>query len=256
MTDAALTVAGVSKSYGGVRALRDVTCTTEPGRVLGIIGPNGAGKSTLFNVLTNVDPADCGEISIFGKPIRGMSPSRVARLGVARTFQTSKVFPHLSVRENILVGAYLGSDRPHALSEIAGVGRSRAFNRKSVLRADELLRAFQLEDWAHRLPDVVPPGAQKQMDLARVLMGSPRLVLLDEPAAGLNERATEDVAEGIAALRRMGMTVLVVEHNMSLLMGVADEVVVLDAGEVICAGPPAKVSADERVRAAYFGSSD
>lgn len=250
---AAITATGVSKSFGGVTALSDVSFEVSWETVVGLIGPNGAGKSTLFNAVTNVDPPDAGSISIADCNIAGMPPHRVAGLGVSRTFQTSRTFPHLSVRENILVGGYLADGRPGALGELFASRRGRRFNRKLRGQADALIAAFQLSAWADHAPNRLPPAARKQVDLARALIGMPRLLLLDEPAAGLNDRETEGMAEAIIAIRRMGVTVLVVEHNMALLMGVADRVVVLDAGRVIASGDPAAMKRDARVVTAYFG---
>lgn len=249
----AITAAGVSKSFGGVKALSDVSFDVNWGDVVGLIGPNGAGKSTLFNAVTNVDPPTRGSVHVANRNISGMAPHKIAALGVARTFQTSRTFPHLSVRENVLVGGYMTDKRPGALRDLFASPGARRFNRALETRADALIDAFGLSTWANDAPSGLPTAAQKQVDLARALLGGPRLLLLDEPAAGLNDHETAVMAEAIVAIRRMGVTVVVVEHNMTLLMGVADQVVVLDAGRVIGCGTPELMRRDERVVAAYFG---
>lgn len=252
---ASLQVEHVSKSFGGVAALRDVSFEAPPGSVVGLIGPNGAGKSTLFNVLTNIERSEGGRVRIDGRDTEGLMPHQVAALGVARTFQTARAFPHLSVRANILVGGYLVRPPGGAIGELLGLRSASALGEKLGRRADALIEAFRLDRWADSGPSGLPPAAAKYVDMARALMGNPRLLLLDEPAAGLNDKETAEMGEAIQAARDLGITVVIVEHNMSLLFGVADSVVVLDAGEVIAAGAPDDVRRDERVIAAYFGAA-
>jgi branched-chain amino acid transport system ATP-binding protein len=248
-----VSVRGVGKAFGGVAALSDVSFDIQPGTVVGLIGPNGAGKSTLFNVMTNIDRADHGVVELGGHDVTGKLPHQIAGLGVARTFQTSRAFPHLTVRENVLVGGYLVKGRAGAVAEVLGTRGARKFDKEMRARADRFVDAFGLNRWADQSPSGLPPAAQKYVDLARAFMSSPRLLLLDEPAAGLNDSETEGMAEAIKAAGRLGITVVVVEHNMSLLMGVADNVIVLDAGAVIAVGPPDVIRSDPTVIEAYFG---
>jgi branched-chain amino acid transport system ATP-binding protein len=251
-----LTVSGVTKSFGGVHALHDVSFKVDAGSVVGIIGPNGAGKSTLFNALTNVDPPDHGSVTVGTTDLHGLPAHRVAGFGIARTFQTSRTFPHLSVEENILVGTYCSPTRPSTFSEFLGFARARRFTRSSRSRCHELMSVLGLNQWRDSSPRTLPPAAQKYVDFARAMMSSPRLLLLDEPAAGLNDRETDEMGAAIKAANLLGVTVIVVEHNMALLMGIADNVVVLDAGKVIMSGAPDEVRRDPRVVSAYFGSSE
>lgn len=246
-------VRGVSKSFGGVAALTDVSFDVRPGAITGLIGPNGAGKSTMFNIMTNIDRADTGTIELGGHPVAKRPTHRIASLRVARTFQTPRAFPHLTVRENVLVGAYQARGRVGLISETLGTRRARAFDRATRERADRFIDAFSLTHWAEDSPSGLPPAAQKYLDLARAFMSGPRLLLLDEPAAGLNDSETNLMAEAIKSAGRLGITVVVVEHNMALLMGVADDVVVLDGGRVIATGTPDVIRSDPRVVDAYFG---
>ncbi len=248
----ALEASGLSKSFGGVLAIADVSFTVREGSLTAAIGPNGAGKTTLFNLVTNLYRPDAGTASCFGINLAGYTPDVIAALGLVRTFQTARVFPGMTVLENALVGAHL---RVHArlwqqalwLRSVRG--EERAIRRK----AEALLEVVGLADRREDPAVSLPLGAQKLLEVVRALMASPRILLLDEPAAGLNDVETAELARLLLAVRAAGVTLMVVEHNMSLVMGIADEIIVLDLGRVIATGSPAAVQANPRVIDAYLG---
>lgn len=253
--DLALEVRGLSKSFGGVAAVRDVSFTVPGGSLTALIGPNGAGKSTLFNLVTNLYRPDSGEVILRGRPITGLRSDRITSLGLFRTFQTARVFPQLSVLDNVLVGGYrLG--RAGYLAQSLRLRRCRQEERQMEARARRLLEVMGLADRADQRAAVLPLAAQKYLELARALMARPSVVLFDEPAAGMNDAETAELGMILHAVRDTGHTVVVVEHNMSLVMGVCDQVVVMDAGRVIAVGPPQAVQNDPVVISAYFGAAE
>jgi ABC-type branched-subunit amino acid transport system ATPase component len=224
----------VSKSFGGVRAVNDVSLSLERGRIYGLIGPNGSGKTTLFNCITGVERRDAGRILLDGERIDGLPPYRIAQRGVGRTFQVIRVFPELTALENLLV--------------VTRGSRARATE-----RALELLRFVKLEGLADEFAGNLSYGQQKLVEFVRMLMRDPSLVLLDEPAAGVNRTLLNDLLDAVRRLRDQGRTVLLVEHDMKVVMGLCETVFVLDHGEKIAEGPPGVIQADERVIEAYFG---
>jgi branched-chain amino acid transport system permease protein len=251
----ALDVRGLTKSFGGVGAVRSVSFTVPKGSLTALIGPNGAGKSTVFNLVTNLYRPDGGEVYLEGRAITGVPPDRITSLGLFRTFQTARVFPQLSVLDNVLVGGYrLG--RAGYLAQALRLPRSRREEQTLETRARQLLEVMGLAGRAGERAAVLPLAAQKYLELARSLMARPSVVLFDEPGAGMNDAETAELGMILRAIRDTGHTVLVVEHNMSLVMGVSDQVVVMDAGRVIAAGPPAEVSNDPAVIGAYFGAAE
>ena len=251
----ALDVRELTKTFGGVRAVRSVSFTVPAGSLTALIGPNGAGKSTVFNLVTNLYRPDSGEVVLEGKPITNVRPERITSLGLFRTFQTARVFPQLSVLDNVLVGGYrLG--RAGYLAQALRLPGCRREERDLDQRARHLLAVMGLADRAEDRAAVLPLAAQKYLELARSLMARPSVVLFDEPGAGMNDAETAELGMILRAIRDTGHTVLVVEHNMSLVMGVCDHVVVMDAGRVIAAGPPSAVSNDPVVIGAYFGAAE
>jgi branched-chain amino acid transport system ATP-binding protein len=252
---AALECRAVSRTFGGVHAVQDVSFTVPAGSLCALIGPNGAGKTTLFNMATNLFPPTSGEILFFGHRSAGRAPHQIAADGVIRTFQTARVFPGMTTLENVLAGAHLHV-RSGALAQMLWTRGARGEERRLAAKADALLAMVGLRDARERATADLAVGAQKLVEVVRALMASPKLLLLDEPAAGLNDRETAELAALLRAIRDAGTTILVVEHNMSLVMGVADEVFVLDAGRLIAGGPPQAIQRDRAVIEAYLGRAE
>ncbi len=250
---AALRIDGVSRAFGGVMATSDVSFDVLEGTVCALVGPNGAGKTTLFNLITNLFPPDAGSIALYGRPLAGLSPAVIARMGLIRTFQTARVFPGMTVLENVLVGRHRLLRHGMVASMMAWPAARRE-EHDLRHRAEALLELVDLLPYRDTHAVDLPMGAQKLLEVIRALMAQPRVLLLDEPAAGLNDTETAELALLLRAIRASGITVLIVEHNMPLVMGVADTVLVLEAGKLIAAGTPAQVQADERVIAAYLGA--
>ena len=251
----ALAAVSLSKSFRGVRAVEEASFTVPDGSLTALIGPNGAGKTTLFNLITNLLRPDSGEARFFGASLGGLSPGEIAALGLIRTFQAARVFPSMTTLENALVGAYR-KGRAHALEEMLRLPRARREERLLTERALALLDLAGLADYRDASAIDLPMGAQKLLEVIRALMAEPRVLLLDEPAAGLNDSETGELAALLRAIRDSGVTLVVVEHNMNLVMGIADQVIVLDAGRVIASGAPREIQADARVIEAYIGQAE
>jgi branched-chain amino acid transport system ATP-binding protein len=253
MNAPALALDGLAKTFGGLKAVAGVSFAVPDGGLIALIGPNGAGKTTLFNLITNLIAPDTGDVRLYGESLRGVSPSAIARLGLLRTFQTARVFPGLTALENVMAGA-------HRLVRASGFGQmlwlpgARREEAAIAARAEALLALLGLAAFRDTPATSLPIGAQKLIELGRALMARPRLLLLDEPAAGLNDAETAELGALLRAVRDSGVTIMVVEHNMSLVMDIADAVVVLDLGAVIAQGRPAEIQADRRVIEAYLGA--
>ncbi len=235
----ALRVAGVSRAFAGVKALTDVSLSFAPGQVLGLIGPNGAGKSTLVNIISGYDLPDSGTVDLDGRDITRTKPYVRSRGALARTFQHGHLFNGLTVRENIVVTAM-------------GVGKSRKL---ALARADELIADFGLESRADQPCGSLPHGFERRVGVARALATDPSYVLLDEPAAGLNEGEIGEFAANIRSLRERGLGVLLIDHNVKLILDVCDRIHVLVEGKTLLEGTPAEVRGSEALVEAYLGRS-
>jgi branched-chain amino acid transport system ATP-binding protein len=252
VTAPALEAVGLTKSFGGVRAVNDVSFTVPEGSLTALIGPNGAGKTTLFNLVTRLHEPDAGDVRLLGRPLAGLAPAEIAALGLVRTFQAARIFPGMTALENVLAGAHLHV-RARPWRQMLWLPAARREERGLAARADALLDLAGLAAFRDAAATDLPMGAQKLLEVIRALMARPRVVLLDEPAAGLNDAETAELASLLRAVRDSGITVVVVEHNMSLVMGVADQVIVLDVGTVVASGTPAGIQRNPRVIEAYVG---
>jgi ABC-type branched-subunit amino acid transport system ATPase component len=243
---------GLSKRFGGVHAVRNISLAVPERSIFAIIGPNGAGKSTLLNLLSGIYRADAGTMVFAGVDLTGLAAHRRVRHGIARTFQKIRLFKHLSVLDNVVAGFHIQCDLPAWQYVIHGPA-FRRYQARCREEAARLLAFMGLETRAHVLAGALSYGEQRMLEIARALATAPRLMMIDEPAAGLNAAEVETLLQRIQMLRDRGLTVLIVEHNMDLVMQIADRVLVIDYGQYVFEGAPAEVQAHAGVIAAYLG---
>lgn len=251
-----LLLENVTKSFGGLRAVGDVSVKVSPRSIFGLIGPNGAGKTTLFNLITGVYKVDSGSIQFDGRDLTQLKPSEIAAVGVARTFQNIRLFSQLTVLENLLVACEL-QKRAHLMAAVLRLPLHYEDEAAMQTRAMELLRVFDLHGVAHEPSTSLPYGNQRRLEIARAMMLTPKILLLDEPAAGMNYGEAEGLKTQIRWLRdTFDLSVVLVEHNMQVVMGVCEHIHVLDHGETIAYGSPESVRTHPKVVAAYLGDDD
>lgn len=255
MSDALLQTQSLVMRFGGLTAVKEFTCAIAPLELFGIIGPNGAGKTTVFNMLTGVYTPTTGDVHFAGKRVNGMQPPSIAKLGMSRTFQNIRLFDELSALENVMAGAHMRGHE-NLLDALLRTGRHFREEARQRERAYKLLEFMGLEERAGLAARNLPYGDRRRLEIARALATEPKLICLDEPAAGMNPNEKQGLATLIRRIRdELEVTVLLIEHDMQLVMGLCERIQVLDYGETIACGPPREIQSNERVIEAYLGGA-
>ena len=250
-----LAIEQVSRHFGGLSAVNQVSLNVPFGQIMGLIGPNGAGKTTLLNLISGLDRVTSGRIIFENRTIDHLPAHRINQLGIARTYQNIRLFSGLSVLENVIVGAHT-QGRAGLASALLMLPSYRAEERRLRMLAQQMIERLGVQSYSHLPADSLPYGDQRRVELARALATHPRLLLLDEPTAGMNAAETAQLGELILSLRAEGLSILVIEHDMTFISQVCDEVVVLNFGQVIARGAPQQIRADPRVVEAYLGAEE
>jgi len=250
-----LKVDNVTQRFGGLVALDHINMYIEPGEIVGIIGPNGAGKTTLFNVVTGIYTPTEGKVYLEGRDITGMKPHKIAEAGFSRTFQNIRLFNKLSVMDNVIAGMHTRR-KSNLVDALLHTRRYREENRQAEEKSEEILKLMDLWEDRYLLANSLPYGHQRRLEIARALATEPKLLLLDEPAAGMNEQETNELREMVLQLKSMGHTILLIEHDMKFVMNICDRIYVLNHGEPISDGTPAQVAHDKAVIEAYLGEEE
>lgn len=242
----------ISKNFGGIQALTDVSFSVEEGEILGLIGPNGAGKTTMFNMITAMYPPSSGDISFIGKSLSNLKPHQITEQGICRTFQNIRLFSDLTVRENVMVGNHCRL-KTNVLQSVFRTKAQKAEEARVLATSDEILEVVGLANDKETIAKNLSYGAQRRLEIARALASRPKLILLDEPAAGMNEKETNDLFDLIKKIQKLNITVLLIEHDMPLVMRVCSRIIVLNFGKKIAEGTPSSIQNNKEVIEAYLG---